>query len=61
MKSFFARVPFNWAHENKGGDDWSPSNVIGHLIHEEKIDSIPRFIIILKNDPSKNKTIVLTI
>jgi hypothetical protein len=37
-----------WAQGNEGGDSWSPYDIIGHLIHGEKTDWIPRMKIILE-------------
>jgi hypothetical protein len=42
-----------WTHQNEGGDSWSPYDVVGHLVHGEKTDWMPRLEIILKNDPSQ--------
>ncbi len=43
-----------WIRCNEGKDTWSPYDVIGHLIHGEKTDWIPRMEIILSD--STNKT-----
>lgn len=32
----------DWIFSNEGGETWSPYDVIGHLIHGEKTDWIPR-------------------
>lgn len=37
-----------WIFTNEGGETWSPFDVIGHLIHGEKTDWIPRLNSILK-------------
>ncbi len=42
-----------WILNNEGPDTWSPYEVIGHLIHGEKTDWIPRMEIILSEDPDK--------
>lgn len=31
-----------WTHQNEGGESWSAFDVLGHLIHGEKTDWIPR-------------------
>lgn len=41
-----------WIHNNEGQDTWSPYDIIGHLIHGEQTDWIPRAKIILAQDPS---------
>lgn len=38
---------------NEGGDTWSPFDVVGHLIHGEKTDWIPRAKIILGDADDK--------
>jgi len=43
-----------WAMNNEGKDTFSPYDVLGHLIHGEKTDWIPRLEIILSN--SKDRT-----
>ena len=37
----------DWVSGNEGGDSWSPFDVVGHLIHGEKTDWIPRMKTIL--------------
>ena len=39
-----------WIVNNEGVDTWSPYDVVGHLIHGEKTDWIPRLEIILSDD-----------
>jgi hypothetical protein len=36
-----------WISNNEGENTWSPYDVMGHLIHGEKTDWIPRMKIIL--------------
>ena len=43
-----------WTSNNEGENTWSPYDVIGHLIHAEKTDWIPRMMIILDEDDNKN-------
>lgn len=38
---------------NEGGDTWSAYDIIGHLIHGEKTDWMPRMEIILSNKQDK--------
>ncbi len=42
-----------WLHNNEGGESWSPHAVVGHLIHGEETDWIPRAKIILEHGESK--------
>ena len=43
----------DWIRNNEGEDTWSPYQIIGHLIHGEKTDWIPRAKIILSNRTDK--------
>ncbi len=42
-----------WTAANEGTDTWSPHDVIGHLIHCEDADWIPRAEIILRDGESR--------
>ena len=46
-------LPESWADANEGGETWSPFDVIGHLIHGEETDWIPRAKIILAHGDSR--------
>ncbi len=37
----------SWLHENEGPETWSPFDIVGHLIHGEQTDWIPRAELIL--------------
>src|SRR5262245_48773648 len=41
-------LPDGWIAANEGDDTWSPFDVVGHLIHGERTDWIPRAKIILE-------------
>jgi hypothetical protein len=43
----------NWVINNEGPDTWSPYDVVGHLIHGEKTDWIPRMLIVLSDGGDK--------
>jgi hypothetical protein len=40
-------LPDGWVAANEGGNTWSPFDVVGHLIHGEQTDWMPRARIIL--------------
>src|ERR1043166_4849345 len=42
-------LPEAWTATNDGPNTWSPYAVIGHLIHGERTDWIPRLAIILEH------------
>ena len=39
----------DWALKNEGTDSWSPFDIVGHLIHGEETDWIPRAKIIMEH------------
>ena len=47
VKSMLGNLSDRWLFLNEGTETWSPFDVIGHLIHGEKNDWIPRAEIIL--------------
>ncbi len=46
-------ISADWTHPNEGPDTWSVYDIIGHLIHGEKTDWIPRMEIILSENENK--------
>ena len=42
-----------WTTQNEGPNTWSPYDIVGHLIHGEITDWIPRMKIILADSPDK--------
>jgi len=46
-------LPDIWTQRNEGGDTWSAFDVIGHLIHGERTDWMPRAQIILKHGETR--------
>jgi hypothetical protein len=44
----------DWITNNEGDKTWSPFDIVGHLIHGEKTDWIPRLQIILGKDSNRN-------
>ena len=44
-------LPEQWITATEGPGTWSPYVVIGHLIHGEKTDWVPRLMIILDHGP----------
>lgn len=51
LRTLLQDLSTEWVMNNEGGDSWSPYDVIGHLIHGEMTDWIPRTGIILLQDP----------
>src|ERR1700704_2898887 len=46
-------LPESWTLAHEGGETWSPFDVIGHLIHGEEVDWIPRAKIILADGDTR--------
>ena len=46
-------LPPEWLTCNEGADTWNPIEVVGHLIHGERTDWIPRARIILEQGESR--------
>jgi hypothetical protein len=40
-------LPDSWTRAHEGGDTWSPFDVLGHLVHGERTDWLPRARIIV--------------
>jgi len=49
LNSLLRDVSEEWSASNEGPDTWSPFDVVGHLIHGEKTDWIPRARIIIEH------------
>ncbi len=48
LNSLLRHLPEEWGLSNEGPESWSPFDVVGHLIHGEENDWIPRAKIILE-------------
>ncbi len=46
-------LPEAWTSNNEGENTWSPYDIVGHLIHGEKTDWIPRMKMILGDGEDK--------
>ena len=42
-------LPDGWINANEGDSSWSPFDVVGHLIHGERTDWMPRVRIVLEH------------
>src|SRR5215217_6143873 len=47
LRALLAGLPPEWTEATEGPDTWSPYVIVGHLIHGERTDWIPRARIIL--------------
>jgi hypothetical protein len=50
LENLLTGLDEEWIFSNEGKDTWSPYDVIGHLIHGEKTDWVPRMKIILNEN-----------
>jgi hypothetical protein len=46
-------LPDSWTTAHEGGDTWSPFDIVGHLIHAEHTDWIPRAKLILEHGDTR--------
>ena len=49
LRSLLQDLPDQWLSSNEGPDTWSPFDVLGHLIHGEETDWVPRAKMILEH------------
>jgi hypothetical protein len=53
LQALLKGLPRDWVEKNEGPNTWSPYDVIGHLIHGERADWIPRAKIILDHGEAR--------
>lgn len=53
LRTLLGGLPSAWTDANEGPDTWSPFDVVGHLIHGERTDWIPRARMILEEGRSR--------
>ena len=46
-------LPDQWISAHEGGETWSPFDVVGHLIHGERTDWLPRAKMILEHGETR--------
>lgn len=47
MQTLLSGISKEWSTQNEGPNTWSPYDVLGHLVHGEKTDWMPRLEIVL--------------
>ena len=52
LKAILEGLSAEWVEQNEGPETFSPFDVVGHLIHGERTDWIPRLQMILSQDPA---------
>src|SRR5262245_399983 len=53
LSSLLRDLPDEWVVHNEGPETWSPYDVVGHLIHGEETDWIPRAKMILEHGDAR--------
>lgn len=53
IEDLLGGISEEWVKNNEGPQTWSPYDIVGHLIHGEKTDWIPRMEIILSDKKDK--------
>ena len=53
LRALLGDVPEPWIRGAEGPETWSPLDVVGHLIHGERTDWIPRTEILLKHGETR--------
>lgn len=53
LNALLSGLSDDWVRPNEGPDTWSPYDIVGHLIHGEETDWIPRARIILKHGEAR--------
>jgi len=54
LRSLLEGLPEPWITANEGDSTWSPFDVLGHLIHGEETDWIPRAKMILNDGEARS-------
>ena len=53
LNALMRDLPEPWLVQNEGAETWSPYDIVGHLIHGEETDWIPRAQIILEHGEAR--------
>jgi len=53
LKLLLSGLSAPWIGNNEGGQTWNPFDVVGHLIHGERTDWIPRLKIIIEHGEAR--------
>src|ERR1700674_5390015 len=56
LETFLKDVSDDWTMKNEGSETWSAYDIVGHFIHGERTDWIPRMEIILSDAREKKFT-----
>lgn len=53
LRAWLSALPQSWIAANEGPETWSPFDIVGHLIHGERTDWIPRVELLMSHGESR--------
>jgi hypothetical protein len=53
LRAWLADLPDTWTQSNEGPETWNAVDIVGHLIHGERTDWMPRLELILAHGDSR--------
>lgn len=53
LRAMLEGLGAEWMHGTEGPETWNPYDIVGHLVHGERTDWIPRARIILEQGPNR--------
>jgi hypothetical protein len=53
LNAWLSQLPESWTLATEGPESWSPFDVVGHLIHGERTDWMPRIELLLAHGESR--------
>lgn len=53
MNAWLGDLSSGWTHKNEGDETWNAFDIVGHLIHGDKTDWIPRARLIIEHGEDK--------
>jgi uncharacterized damage-inducible protein DinB len=53
LRAMLEDLPTEWIHADEGAGTWSPFAIVGHLVHGERANWIPRAGVILEHGPER--------
>ena len=53
LKAWLGHLPEAWSHNKRDEENWSAFDIVGHFIHGERTDWIPRARIILQGESDR--------
>lgn len=53
LNALLRGLPDGWIAAHEGGDTWSPFDIVGHLVHGDRTDWVPRVRVILEHGETR--------